>query len=528
MNEKINLTIKETFALAVQHHQKNNLQVAEKLYKEILKTNPNHANTRNNLGSVLKELGESRKAISCFQKAIEIQSNHADAHYNLGSVLKELGESRKAISCFQKAIQIQPNHADAHYNLGNTFRELEESEKAIGCYEKAIQIQPNHADAHNNLGNAFRELEESEKAIGCYEKAIQIQPNHAHAHNNLGNALKDLGEHQKAIGCYEKAIAIQSNHADTHYNLGNALKELGESRKAISCYEKAIEIQSNHADAHYNLGNTLKDLGEHKKAISYFQKTNSIVSKEELLKYSYLLDGLEDYKKKLEKFVKEETCSRNVAATAAYVSKKENIKNIYPFCKDPLNFVSIKNLKNVLTLTDNFSKNLLKRLETVHSIWEPKTTTTKGGYQTLINLFNTTDIEILKLQKIIEKQIIIYRKVYERSEDYFIKKWPHKCKFSAWYVKLLKQGHQKPHMHARGWLSGVFYVKVPKLLNKYEGSIKFLLSGYDFPEDKNLPNLIHSPNDFDLVLFPSSLIHQTIPFNSQDRRHSIAFDLIPK
>ena len=56
MNEKINLTIKETFALAVQHHQKNNLQVAEKLYKEILKTNPNHANTCNNLGSVLKKL----------------------------------------------------------------------------------------------------------------------------------------------------------------------------------------------------------------------------------------------------------------------------------------------------------------------------------------------------------------------------------------------------------------------------------------------------------------------------------------
>ena len=40
-----------------------------------------------------------------------------------------------------------------------------------------------------------------------------------------------------------------------------------------------------------------------------------------------------NYKKKLEKFVEEETCSRNVAAMAAYVSKKENIKNIYPFCK---------------------------------------------------------------------------------------------------------------------------------------------------------------------------------------------------
>ena len=36
MNEKKNIATKETFALAVQNHQKNNLEVAEKLYKEIL------------------------------------------------------------------------------------------------------------------------------------------------------------------------------------------------------------------------------------------------------------------------------------------------------------------------------------------------------------------------------------------------------------------------------------------------------------------------------------------------------------
>ena len=42
MNEKKNLTTKETFALAVQNQKKNNFQVAENLYKEVLKINPNH------------------------------------------------------------------------------------------------------------------------------------------------------------------------------------------------------------------------------------------------------------------------------------------------------------------------------------------------------------------------------------------------------------------------------------------------------------------------------------------------------
>ena len=69
MNKKKNLTTKETFALAVQHHQKNNLQVAEKLYREILKTNPNHANTRNNLGSVLKRIRRISKSNKLFSKS---------------------------------------------------------------------------------------------------------------------------------------------------------------------------------------------------------------------------------------------------------------------------------------------------------------------------------------------------------------------------------------------------------------------------------------------------------------------------
>ncbi len=41
MNEKKNLSKKETFDLAVQNHQKNNLDVAENLYKKILEKDPN-------------------------------------------------------------------------------------------------------------------------------------------------------------------------------------------------------------------------------------------------------------------------------------------------------------------------------------------------------------------------------------------------------------------------------------------------------------------------------------------------------
>jgi len=83
MNKKKNSTTKETFVLAVQNQQNNNLKVAENLYKEILKINPDHAFSHSNLGIIFKQLGENRKAISSYQKAIEIQPNYEQAHNNL-------------------------------------------------------------------------------------------------------------------------------------------------------------------------------------------------------------------------------------------------------------------------------------------------------------------------------------------------------------------------------------------------------------------------------------------------------------
>ena len=194
MNKKKNLTTKETFTLAVQNHQKNNLQVAEKLYKETLKTNPNHIETIFLLGSLSAQTNNFDKAKKFFKKVIQINPNHVTAHNNLGNALKELGEQKKAIDCYQKAIQINPNYANAHYNLGIVFKELGELKKAIHCYQKVIQINPNHVVAHNNLGLVFYGLSECKKAIGCYKKAIQIQSNYSDAYWNLHSLASDIDE----------------------------------------------------------------------------------------------------------------------------------------------------------------------------------------------------------------------------------------------------------------------------------------------------------------------------------------------
>ena len=173
--DKKNLTTEETFVLAVQNHSKNNLQVAENLYKEILKTNPNHVSTHNNLGLVFQKLGELQKAISSYQKAIEIQPNYAIAHNNLGIALKELRDYKKAIGCYEKAIQINPNYVDAYNNLGVAFKELGELQKAIACYEKALKLKPDSVSAQANISNIYiAQLDNLEKATSESYKTLKM------------------------------------------------------------------------------------------------------------------------------------------------------------------------------------------------------------------------------------------------------------------------------------------------------------------------------------------------------------------
>ena len=80
-----------------------------------------------------------------------------------------------------------------------------------------------------------------------------------------------------------------------------------------------------------------------------------------------------------------------------------------------------------------------------------------------------------------------------------------------------------------GWISGVFYVLVPTAKENNAGNIKLSLNGYNLPVINNdFPTLVIETNPGLLVLFPSSVPHQVIPFFGADERISISFDMIPK
>jgi len=96
---------------------------------------------------------------------------------------------------------------------------------------------------------------------------------------------------------------------------------------------------------------------------------------------------------------------------------------------------------------------------------------------------------------------------------------------SAWSVRLNSGGFHINHVHPEGWISSAFYVRLPKDLEGIQGFLKF-----GEPGPRTEPRLaaehLVKPEPGLLVLFPSYMWHGTVPFTSDDKRLTCAFDIV--
>ena len=288
-----------------------------------------------------------------------------------------------------------------------------------------------------------------------------------------------------------------------------------------------IVIRINYNEAHNCLAISYKKLGKFEKAIVHYKKANTKESRAQILQCFYALKKTNEYNKYLSKLCKNDPKNIKAASISTFVSNQLNLDNIYPFCKNPLNFIFSKNIKSYFTSFEKYTNSLINQANNLTNVWESRTT--KNGYQTLGNLFKLQTPDIVNLKKIILKVIDEYKITYKTKPDGLISEWPNKFYLLGWYNRLLKHGYQGPHIHPGGWLSGCFYLKMPKLLKEGEGAINFSLHGYDYPiVNSDIPFYQYPPIEGDLILFPSSLFHKTLPFSSNQERHVIAFDIIPE
>ncbi len=286
-------------------HQAGQLNDAEALYREVLNSEPNHANALHllgvlkaqsdnpelavelisraiaidatnaifftNCGNALRTLNRLDEALSHHDRALALSPGAAGIHYNRGNVLRDCNRYDEALDSYDRALALQPDHAEAYFNRGNVQLESLRHEQAVVSYEHAIALKSNHAEAYCHRGNALLALKRPEQALSSFDAALQIKPDYVKAHSNRGFALRDLGRHEEALISYDRALALAPNFAQVHFNRANTLADLNRYEEALISYDRALTLKPDYSKVHYNRGNTLRKMHRYDDALTSYE-----------------------------------------------------------------------------------------------------------------------------------------------------------------------------------------------------------------------------------------------------------------
>jgi protein O-GlcNAc transferase len=264
--------IQEVFTAALGHHQAGRLIEAERLYLQILRADPCHADALHFLGVLAHQIGRNELAVDLIGKAIA-QNGRVPAFYNnLGNALKAQGKLQEAAASYAGALGCKPNHVGALFNLGLVLQMQGKLEEAAGSYRRALTYKPDYAEAHGNLGNTLQAQGKLEEAVACYGRALRYRPDYSEVHSNLGNVLLAQGKYAEALASHGRALTHKPDYAEAHYNLGLVLMEQGDVDAAVASHRRALAHKPAYIEALNNLGNALREQGQSAEAAASYQR----------------------------------------------------------------------------------------------------------------------------------------------------------------------------------------------------------------------------------------------------------------
>ncbi len=172
---------------------------AESLFVQALKTNKKHPLAHCGLGHVYLKRAELDKARGAFRKAERYARKLPEAYNGLGMVYaQEKGQWVRAIDYFCRALAERPNYVEAQYHIGMIHLNLLNRD-AIKSFTRVVEMNPNHLDAYYRLGYLYEmDLLKKSEATGFYEKQLEISPGHKEAMWRLGQLYRSLSRTDQA------------------------------------------------------------------------------------------------------------------------------------------------------------------------------------------------------------------------------------------------------------------------------------------------------------------------------------------
>jgi uncharacterized protein (TIGR02466 family) len=390
----------------------------------------------------------------------------------LGVLVDQIGQHDKALELINAAIQRNARNPHYHVNLANVLQALDRLDEAVVALERAFALDPNMVTALTNMGVLRQQQGRLDEAVATYKRTLELRPGYADAYYNLATALKEQGELDEAITALRQAIALQPDSANEHVVLAGYLMERHDFSAALEACDRCLKLAPRNIRALGFKSVALTELGQRE-----------------------ALHALVDFDMLIAR--------RHIEASAGYT-------NLAAF-----NDALISHVRAHPSLVDN-----------------PSTGATRGGGHTDELLVDPKG-PFAAFEQIINAAVTDYlRSLPLQQSHHYLAQRPRAWRLTVWGVVLRAEGHQVAHIHPGGWVSGVYYAKLPAVIDTaagdHAGWIEFGRPPLEFHAVAKAEVRTVKPEEGLLLLFPSYVYHRTIPYKSEEERVSIAFDTLPQ
>ena len=249
---KIWCDLAEAYAMAEKRHEQHHALL------KALEINSKDHNIWRRLGFFYYYVNKNyNKAIEALNESLKLDSNRGHTWALLGHVYREMGENKRAIKLYKKALEIDPN-ISIWNRLGSSYWAIHDFDNAIKAFEQSLKSYYKNIAVWNNLVRIYLKLKNYNKVIELCENIFKIKWDTRDiiyknqipkTYDLLSVAYKRTGKNIKSLEASNHAkelnqrINIKIESIEENQNLTNWKMVLNYSKKYSKkrIYEKQIE-----------------------------------------------------------------------------------------------------------------------------------------------------------------------------------------------------------------------------------------------------------------------------------------------
>jgi len=489
-------------------HRKGDVAAAKRLYRKVLRAQPNHFKALRLSGALAHETGELDEAIKLLSAAVRhAPPQETGALEDLGLLFLQSGEQEKAEDALRRAVAINPTGIVALTRLGSTLITCGRSAEAVDVLARARAVAPDDPQVAYALAHAHLESSEFDAAVTAADAALELRPDDPPTLIVKGVALFQLARYPEAVAALDAAVAAMPEDANAWFHAGRARAAAGSRDAAIEAYERAATLAPDLALVFSQLANLYSAAGQPERAQ---EVADAFLARHPTSASLLLVKGLA-------------LRDAGHAAAADALLGLDTLVAAEPI-ETPSRFDDLAAFNAALERMIRSHPSL----ERVHT-----NRATRNGVQTGSLMIEPAP-EMKALARAIDGRVRALKvalRAAGHGDHPWVKHAPGHWFVNAWAVVLGDQGYQLPHIHPEAWLSGVYYVATSADgMGPTHGEDGWLELGClpdQLVAQAPQPKRRLEPRPGLLVTFPSFTCHRTLPFTGRGARISIAFDVFP-